>query len=340
MSHRASNTVETEPATIPLSTVFCADDADVIIRAAGTRDFRAHKLFLSYASTIFKDMFAIPQPPTDTPGTLPHVDVDESAKTWENLLRTIYPMPDPVIGDLEDLGSLLLAAKKYEMEFVINSHIKSFESRQFIRQNPLHLYAIACACKLEDQAKYVARNAELLAVMRSANAGDLRGLTVGSYHNLISFLTQRDNEWNQILSRMKTLDNYHCRCYKPNVEMLYSKIRENLKAARFSTDEVYLKALEDRSRSGQVGCTESGCAVADAGIKAFVERVTKEREKLCNRLTPRSLVSGFTVSYSGVLQGPDSTAVHSASFCDIIFALLLYGLLFYCIFRLFRFLFF
>ena len=340
MSPEASSTVETEPSTLPLSTVFCADDADVVIRAAGTRDFRAHKIVLSLVSPIFKDMFTIPQPPIDALGTLPHVDVVESAETWENILRTVYPMPNPVIGNLNDLASLLLAAKKYEMQFVTNSHLKTFESRRFIQQSPLHLYAIACACELEDQARYVARNAELLTVMRRADAGDLRGLTVGSYHSLISFLTQRDKEWGEILDRVQTPHSHRCHCYKPLVEMLYNKVRENLKVAHFLAGEVYLKALEDRSRSGQVGCSEANCVVADSEIKTFVDRAVGEREKLCCRLIPRSLSSGLVVDYSGILQQRlDFTVARSESFVAVFFTLLVYGLFFYGIFRLLRYLF-
>ena len=94
MTPKKFNTVTTEPtADVPLSTDFCADDADLIIRAAGTLDFRVHKLILSLASPFFKDMFTLPQPPSDTPETLPHVDVQESPKTWENILQTIYPLP-------------------------------------------------------------------------------------------------------------------------------------------------------------------------------------------------------------------------------------------------------
>jgi len=66
-------------------------------------------------------MLTLPQPPTDTPGVLPHVDVEDSPETWENILQTIYPMPCPTISNLHDLESLLLAARKYEMEFVIDS---------------------------------------------------------------------------------------------------------------------------------------------------------------------------------------------------------------------------
>ena len=101
--------VESTP-DIPLSTDFCADDADVIIRAAGSLDFRVHKIILSLASPFFKDMFTLPQPPSDTPETLPHVDVQESPKTWENILRTIYPsLPSPIIDTLDDLQSVLFA---------------------------------------------------------------------------------------------------------------------------------------------------------------------------------------------------------------------------------------
>jgi hypothetical protein len=94
----------------------------VVIRVAGTLDFRAHKLMLSLVSPFFKTMFTVPQPPTNTPDTLPHIDVHESAKTWENILRTIYPMPNPVVDDLHDLESLLLTATKYEMQSVIDAY--------------------------------------------------------------------------------------------------------------------------------------------------------------------------------------------------------------------------
>lgn len=48
-----------EPAMVPLSTVFCADNVDLVICAAGSRDFRVHKSFLSFASPIFETMFRV-----------------------------------------------------------------------------------------------------------------------------------------------------------------------------------------------------------------------------------------------------------------------------------------
>ena len=151
MLSKESAIVRVEPALVPLSTVFCADDADLVIRAAGSRDFRVHKSFLSFASPIFEMVFSVLQPPTDTPNTLSHVDVDESAETWEKILRTVYPgIPNPHIDNLDDLESLLLTAKKYRIQCVIDSHIKSFKNPAFISRDPLHLYAIECTCGFED----------------------------------------------------------------------------------------------------------------------------------------------------------------------------------------------
>jgi len=242
---RKPSTAEAKPASAPLSTDFCADDADVIIRAAGALDFRVHKLVLSLISPIFKDMFTIPQPPTNTPDTLPHVDVDESADTWGTILRITYHLPNPTTDDLGDLESLLLAAKKYELKFILDSHQGIFKDRGFIQRDPLHLYAIACACGFEDQAKYVARNAEHLAVTRRSHAGNLKGLTVTSYHRLVSFLAERDTMWHETLSKTSPVS---CNCGEELSRVLYDKIRENLKRPSLQQEDIYLKALEDRSR--------------------------------------------------------------------------------------------
>ena len=277
MPSGSSSTAEPKLAPVPLSTVFCTDDADVIIRAAGTYDFRVHKPILSLVSPFFKDMFTVPQPPTDTPDTLPHVDVEESAETWDYILRTIYPVPHPIVNNLDYLESLPLAAKKYEMQYVIDSHIGSFKNRLLIRQDPLHLYAVACACGFDDQAKYVAKHAERLAVTRRSNASSLKGLTVESYHRLTSFLAERDNEWYPTLRKTGIP---HCRC--SNSFTLYNNIKDNLKVVYFLAEEIYLKALEDPARLPDPGCNlAEGCAMAASRIKAYIERRVKQRDAVC-----------------------------------------------------------
>jgi len=284
---RTSGTVEAELAAVPLSTDFCADDADVIIRAAGTLDFHVHKLILSFASPVFRDMFTLPQPPTDTPGTLPRVDISESPETWENILRTIYPMQRPIIDDLDGLGSLLIAAKKYEMQFILDSHKGIFKDREFIQRDPLRLYAIACICGFEDQAKYVARNAQHLAVTRRSSIANLEGLTMASYHRLVSFLAERDHRWNEALDDTSLAfdRSRRCNCGADMIGAFGNKIKENLKSPSLREEEFYLSALEERARLRKQGCGMTiGCLVENPRIKQFIERMAEKREKLCVEL--------------------------------------------------------
>ena len=274
-----------EEPIVPVSVHFRTNDADVVVRAAGTLDFYVHKCILSLASPIFKDMFTIPQPPSTTPNTLPLVDVQESAKTWENILRIVYHRPNPTIGCLDDLQSLLLAAKKYEMKFIINAHKKVFERRAFIRQDPLRLYAIACVCGIDDQAKYVARTADLLTVVGTTENEGLALLTSTFHHRLITFLFARDNELLPILEESWTSFTSCCKCTPGDYhgEDVYERTKEKLKMSDIRMEEVYLAALEDRSTYYRKACSSNKCSVMATEIKRFLERMFQERERVCDK---------------------------------------------------------
>jgi len=280
MGSGESSTAATQPtATVQLSTVFCADNANVVIRAAGARDFRTHKVILSLVSPVFKDMFTLPQPASDT---LPHVDVQESPETWSNILHTIYPMPNPTIDDLDDLESLLLAAGKYEMQFVIDVHKKLFENLEFIKEDPLRLYGIACACGFEDRAKYVARNADLLTVIRRPRGVALNGVTVASYSRLITFLVERDNELRPVLEKgWKSFESY-CTCTEA-ARLLYEDTKGELSTPYIQVEEVYLIALKDRSRFYKKACVGMKCVVTEREIREFLDKMFAEKERVCKK---------------------------------------------------------
>ena len=278
------STAATEPtATVPLSTVFCADDADVVIRAAGKLDFRVHKCILSLVSPIFKDMFAIPQPPTDTSGVLPHIDVQDPPEAWENILRTIYPMPNPAIDELDDLESLLLAARQYEMVFVIGIHKKGLENPKFIQEDPLRLYSIACAGGFGDEADYVAKRAEHSKVVGRPNVGNLKGLTLESYHRLVSFLVERDKEWHRALAEAPIPSERDCNC-RP--QLVYGKIKKDLDLLHLPIDEIYLRAVESSSKNCDI-FREDTCSLEALKIKDFIQLMVKERDTVCDKLMQR-----------------------------------------------------
>ena len=130
-------------------------DGDVILRAThGTesRDFRVHKLFLSFSSPVFKDMFTIPQPPSAPSDGVDIVDVTDPPRALELILRFIYPSAvSPVIDDLTILSKALLLADKYDIEVARLRLRSSFKT--FTETEPLRAYAIACRLGLEDEMK-------------------------------------------------------------------------------------------------------------------------------------------------------------------------------------------
>ena len=278
-----SDTASTDSESVATTHPFCADDADVIIRAKGPLDFRVHKCNLSFVSPVFKDMFTIPQPSFNTLDVLPHANVQDPPGAWENILRTIYPMPNPTIDNIDDLESLLLTAKKYEMKYVIDSHIRCFENRAFIRDDPLRLYTIACAGGFEEQAKYVASHAEHSTVVGRSDIGDLESLTLDSYHRLVSFLLKRDKEWDQILAKAQIPGKFRCKCTSRSE--VYGMIKRDLGAPHFSTDEIYLNSLKRSSEK----CTTSIdkielCGLETSKVRGFIDSMAAKKDQLCNKL--------------------------------------------------------
>ena len=171
------------------------------------------------------------------------------------------------------------------MQFVIETHRKAFEHREFIEKDPLRLYTIAWVCGFEDEVAYVARNAEQLTVTRRSCISDLKGLTLDAYYRLVSFLADRDNEWHRPLENI-----WIPKCYglyeSQMVESLYRDIEKILRRPYLRADEVYLIALEGRSRCEKAGCSWYECPFIDREIKKFIEKRIKEREALYNKLQP------------------------------------------------------
>ena len=102
------------------STLFATDDRDIILRAGpepdSKHDLRVHKLIISLAFPVFKDMFAFPQPPDRTrveEPDIPIVDVPDRPKVLDATRRFIYlGVEPPKISDLPTLSTLLSAADK------------------------------------------------------------------------------------------------------------------------------------------------------------------------------------------------------------------------------------
>ena len=148
-------------------------------------------------------------------------------------------MQYPIVDSLDDLELLLLAAKKYYIQPLVDVHKKCFENLMFIQEDPLCLHVIACARgESDDQAKFVARNSELLNVARRFNIGDPKGVSLGSYDNLVSFLAKRDNDHHRTFSKVPSSTNTDYRC-RVSLNEAYNKIKENLERPYIQTEQIY-----------------------------------------------------------------------------------------------------
>ena len=177
-------------------------DADVILRASEGEEFHAHKLILSLASPVFRDMFSVPQPPPaeSSNSELPIVDVDDPPEAIKAFLQIIYPTRNPLIDDVETLASVLRLADKYDAKDVIDIHRDHLPST-YDDLSPIEIYVLLCACGREEEAGAAARRVSFASLDTLDLNPLLQGITTAQYQQLVSFMTVRDKRMREILAK-------------------------------------------------------------------------------------------------------------------------------------------
>ena len=175
-------------------------NADVILRAPGGKEFHAHKLILSLASTVFRDMFSVLQSQPTESTQLPIVDVDDPPETLEIFLQIVYPTRSPLINNIETLASVLRLAEKYDAKAVIDAH-KEYLLSICTDSPPIHLYAILCACGREKEAEAAARRIPLESLMPLDSHPLLHLMTIEHYQRLVRFVIARNKRTREIVSK-------------------------------------------------------------------------------------------------------------------------------------------
>ncbi|KAF7362657.1 BTB domain-containing protein [Mycena venus] len=161
--------------------------ADVILRSSDGIDFHVHRLVLSLASSVFKDMFAFPQPDSDP--VIPTVQVSESARILDLVLRFWYPGAEPtVVQTLDDLRETLEALiMKYDVKFVVPSAKKKL--REHLADDPVAVFSIACRLQWKDVALEAAKESLKLPLraFESERPRQLQYMTAETYHTLLQY---------------------------------------------------------------------------------------------------------------------------------------------------------
>jgi hypothetical protein len=164
MSTNNTSSSNQPPAITDANAPFDDPDTDAILRSSDNVDFRVFRQFLSYASPVFRAMFALPQASqgdnsNETKDGLPIIHVSEESKTLGRLLLMCYPDDEsPPIETLEDVHALLDAAVKYNMERVEKKVRKRLVAQCFLGTDAVHVFAIACCFHLREEAKAAARS--------------------------------------------------------------------------------------------------------------------------------------------------------------------------------------
>jgi len=163
-----------------------APEGDIILRTHGPpyREFHVHKLILSLASPVFKDMFGVPQPKSNTSNI---VDVTDPPRALDLVLKLIYPFSPPKVNDLDLLVQGLIIADKYDIGA---ARVRLRESlNKFMRAEPLRVYAIASRFGLEEEAEAAAlftTGIYLPGLTSSKLPDDMAHIPAPVYHKLIT----------------------------------------------------------------------------------------------------------------------------------------------------------
>jgi hypothetical protein len=181
-------------------TFFTTDDGDIILRANSEsdskHDFRVHKLILSLASPVFKDMFTFPQPPDQVLNELPVVDVPESPEVLDTVLRFIYPGVEPPKAlKPPTLTALLFAADKYDiasMSPYLKENLKSFLSPHDRRS--LWVYIVARRFGFLEVAKEAAQVSNGDTFPCFTDHADLQFISSADLFRLVQFVQSRERE--------------------------------------------------------------------------------------------------------------------------------------------------
>ncbi|RPD58988.1 hypothetical protein L226DRAFT_614227 [Lentinus tigrinus ALCF2SS1-7] len=177
---------------------------DVILRSSDGLELYVNKWVLKDASTVFADMFDVPQPPATDHGSIqvadgalpdakpppsdntpPVIPVSEDGNTLEQLLKLCYPLSvSPTFLTFDSVKPVLVAAHKYHIDHALE--LVRPRLQHFSRTQPVHVYAFAARYGMTTLMEDAARDFLMLPDMW-AYASELDGVSGTEYHRLLMY---------------------------------------------------------------------------------------------------------------------------------------------------------
>ncbi|KAH8995919.1 hypothetical protein EDB92DRAFT_106374 [Lactarius akahatsu] len=157
----SENRIGSHATHLPLPECLDTGEADIIVRTSDLVDFLVHKSVLATSSSVFRDMFTLPNLSKDgTTDGLPVVDISEDAELVRSLITILYPIPSELPASYDKTLALLAAAQKYEMDAVqssIRAEVACGPSPILDGMQVFRAYAIASSSGLRPEMEMAAR---------------------------------------------------------------------------------------------------------------------------------------------------------------------------------------
>ncbi|KAN0125980.1 hypothetical protein V8E52_001187 [Russula decolorans] len=168
----------------------------VVLRSSDDVDFFVFKSILAKVSVVFRDMFDLPNaaPEVSSPlesddqrHGLPVIQVTETSRTLNIILRLCYPVENPDLHNLKDIRLFLEARRKYMIE-AFDQTIKDALA-QIAKSRPFTVYALASRYALEDVANDAAKQTLCLSWTEDTPVSEpaLKDITGEQYHRLVQY---------------------------------------------------------------------------------------------------------------------------------------------------------
>jgi len=193
----AVSSSDCKPPPYPSHSFFRAPNADIILQSSDGVLFHNFRWILAEASPVFQDMLSSPSTstvstPLGFPEPLERVVLSEPASTLDPLLRLIYPVaPRPEFACLSALKVVLAAALKYQIALASDTLRQALVSPNFLENETLRVYAIACQLGLDDEAKVISRATLAIALLDEPLCDELKDISAYDYCRLLELRRTR-----------------------------------------------------------------------------------------------------------------------------------------------------
>ena len=190
----------TKPAHRTKVSPFSQPSEDVILQSSDGMEFFVNRWILKSASTVFADMFDIPQPSTagddrksqttadaSSPSKYspPVIPVSEDGDTLERLLLLCHPLAiPPRIPTFDSVKPVLVAAHKYQIDHALE--LLRPRLQRFSRTQPVRVYAFAARYGMTTLMRDAAREFLMHPDMWSY-APELHEISGAEYHRLLVY---------------------------------------------------------------------------------------------------------------------------------------------------------